>query len=310
MTMPIARWLHGLNTNPVAHLELHHQWNVIEKSRSGRIWIALALVMLLPALLASLIFFAAALLGRPLASPLTGADASDIGSTALSLGQLSLLTMNVAQYMVVMLVAYGLSSNSIAREKRGRTWENLLLTDISARTIVIGKCWASLRALYGDHIVVGVLRIGLLAYLLTALGPFALATANGGLGLVALETIPFSAGQLLMLAALVLAFTLIDTVMNTAMGLMVALLDVPGAVGISLFAVLRALATAFGLWWIVTTVNLMWFSSPGMYAVFGTGLLVVYAGLTWGMLRLAQMAAVVGSNASPAPRPVTKGSRS
>lgn len=293
----LNRLIQRLDANPVAHVELQHQWNIMEKSRSGRVWILLALVLLLPALSASLIFFGAALLGHRSPMPITFDQIERPSQTLETIGQLTLLTMNVAQYLVVMLVAYGLSNNSINREKRGKTWENLLLTDISARKIVIGKWWASLRALYGDHIVVGLLRLGMLAYLLDAFGRFLLQPALTG---AMPESYLLPVGQLLIVALFVLLFTAIDTGMNAAMGLTVALMDVPGVVGLTIFGVMRALATFLGVWFIVTAINLIWYRADALYIVYGAAFLIGYALLTWGMLWLAQVAAVVGSNASPA----------
>lgn len=292
----LNRLIQRLDANPVAHIELQHQWNVMEKSRSGRVWILLALVLLLPALLASLIFFGAGLLGHRLSAPLTFNQINSLAQSLDTIGQLTLLTMNVAQYLVVMLVAYGLSNNSINREKRGKTWENLLLTDISARKIVIGKWWASLRALYGDHIVVGLLRLGMLAYLLDTFGRFFLQPVFNG---VMPEGYILPAGQLLILALFVLLFTAIDTGMNTGMGLTVALMDVPGAVGLMIFGLMRAVATYLGVWFIINTINLLWYRGDALYVAYAFVFLIGYALLTWAMLRLAQIAAVVGSNASP-----------
>lgn len=292
----LNRLIQRLDANPVAHVELQHQWNVMEKSRSGRVWILLALVLLLPALSATLMFFGAALLGYRMPVPVLFSEIRSLSQSLETAGQLTMMTMNIAQYLVVMLVAYGLSNNSINREKRGKTWENLLLTDISARKIVIGKWWASLRALYGDHIVVGLLRLGMLVYLLDAFGRFILTPPPTG---VMPESFILPAGQLLILGLFVLLFTAIDTGMNTAMGLTVALMDVPGAVGLLIFGLMRAVATFLGVWFIINTINLVWYRGDALYVVYASAFLISYGLLTWGMLRLAQIAAVVGSNASP-----------
>jgi hypothetical protein len=80
----------------------------------------------------------------------------------------------------------------------------------------------------------------MLAYLLDAFGRFLLSPVFDG-------TMPegyiLPSGQMLILALFVLVFTAVDTGMNAAMGLTVALMDVPGVVGITIFGVMRALAT-------------------------------------------------------------------
>ena len=68
--------------------------------------------------------------------------------------------MTVAMYPVVTLITFALSANSVRREKTGHTWDYLRLTELDPQQIVIGKWWASLRALNGDHGMVMVLRLG------------------------------------------------------------------------------------------------------------------------------------------------------
>lgn len=281
-----TQWVTRWNANPIAWAELRHQWYVIERSRSGRVWIALALLMLIPALLASLVYFVIGLLRLPLPIPIDQIDTP--GELLAVTGSVALVTMNVAQYLVVMMVSFGLATNSITREKRGNTWDTLLLTNVSARQIVAGKLWASLQALYGDHLVVGLLRLGLLAYLLRLAQPFQF---DG------FEVMP---GQLLALAGLVLAFTAVDTVMNVTLALLVALLALPGAIALPVFAVLRLAATLYGLWWIVSISNVLAAERGGIaYAILGVAGVLFYALLTFMACHMATWAAVVGSNATP-----------
>lgn len=142
--------------NPVMRAELKHQQHVMTTSRSGRFWIALAMLLLIPAFLSSALFLFGAL---------TGIDISgfvgNIGGYNLVI---HLIIMNVALYAVVTLITMGLASNSIGREQTGHTWESLLLTTMDARQIIWGKWWATVRSLWGDHIMVGLLRIGLVAW--------------------------------------------------------------------------------------------------------------------------------------------------
>lgn len=142
--------------NPVMRAELKHQQHVMATSRSGRFWIALAMLLLIPAFLSSALFLFGAV---------TGIDISgfvgDIGGYNLAI---HLIIMNVALYAVVTLITMGLAANSIGREQSGHTWESLLLTTMDARQIIWGKWWATVRSLWGDHIMVGLLRIGLVAW--------------------------------------------------------------------------------------------------------------------------------------------------
>ena len=54
--------LPGWTRNPVARAELKHQRYVVDTNRAGRVWIGLALLLVVPGLLASVAFFVAALL--------------------------------------------------------------------------------------------------------------------------------------------------------------------------------------------------------------------------------------------------------
>lgn len=276
-----------LNANPIASAELNHQWHVIEKSRSGRMWIGIAILLLVPALLSSLVFYVLALLGQPLPLPLIFDQIDTVPEILATVAQMTLVTMNLAHYLVLMLVSFALATNSIMREKRGKTWENLLLTNVSARQIVVGKTWASLHALYGDQIIIGILRLGFVAYLLTTFSPFQF------------QGLTVTPGHVLVISLFVIGFTLIDAVMNVVLGLLAALLAVPGVVGLSIFGSLRVVATWYGVWWIVNTVNVMMYQPGLLFLLVGVGGLIFYAFLTWIALLGAELAAVTGSNASP-----------
>jgi hypothetical protein len=112
-------------------------------------------------------------------------------------------------------------------------------------------------------------------------------------------------GQLLLLGLFILLFSAIDTGMNAAMGLTVALMAIPGIAGVTIFGLMRAIATLLGVWFVIVTINLLWYRGDALYVVFAAVFLVGYALLTWGMLWLAQVATVVGSNASPSLAPRT-----
>lgn len=150
--------------NPILQSEFRYQRFVIERSRSGRFWIFLAILLVAPSILLSLGYAVGLLLNLfPVINwnhiPLTW---------HLNLF-LTLVVANISMYAVVTLVTIGLSSSSIRREKVKHTWSLLRLTNVSSTQIVLGKWWASIRALNGDHAMVIILRIGLLAI---ALGIF------------------------------------------------------------------------------------------------------------------------------------------
>lgn len=147
--------------NPVMHAEFRYQRHVITSSRSGWLWIALAVLLLLPGVLASVVMVGALLFGvdlEPVFSPAPWDVIAEIGVS-------SAVVMSFALYIVVTLVTLALAARSIGREQESHTWDNLLLTNMTARQIVQGKWWATLRALWGDHVLVLVLRLGFVAWL-------------------------------------------------------------------------------------------------------------------------------------------------
>lgn len=264
--------------NPILTAELNHQWFVIEKSRSGRFWIVLAVVMLLPAALTTLYLYFGSLFF----------NLRDFGTSfflfqsfnALQIGQLMLLIMNIAMTIVVTMISFGLATNSIIREKRGKTWDNLILTNVSARRLVIGKWLASMYALYGDHILVGILRLGLVAWIVA-----------GFSSRLPPDTLSIPV-HLLLFSVLVILHTLLDSALNTALGLSVMLVESASAFALSLFMLVRGVTVIFSLWLFVNVVQRL-FDTPGaLYFWHGLLGLGVYMLLTVGVLWTAQRNAV------------------
>lgn len=239
-------------SNPILIRELNHQWYVMEKSRSGRMWILLAVLMLLPALLTSLVMFVGAMFFNLSIPPIPLINGQS--PSLLAVGQALLLVMSIALYVVVMLVSFGLATNSITREKRGKTWDNLILTNISARQLVIGKWWASLQALNGDHVVVGLLRLGLVAWVVVGFRDRMLAPEP--------LSIPVA---LILFALLVVIFTLIDAMFNTALGIAVMMLDSTSAIGASIFLAVRSAVVMYGVWLFVSIVRRLYDSSGTVF---------------------------------------------
>jgi ABC-type Na+ efflux pump permease subunit len=285
----------NIRNNVIARAELRHQWYVMAKSRSGAGWIALATIMLLPAFLTGLAFFVAALIGDG-GALLNGrafeGDQEGIGPRLLSLGITLLVTMNVALYAVVTMVTVGLAGNSITRERHGRTWDALLLTNIDARQIVLGKWWATLMALWGDHLMIGLLRIGLIAYLLVAFSEV----------IPTVGDLPHSLAYLLPLAAITLLFTAVDTAFSAALGVAVPLSNFPTPITAAIVLAARVLGmiAGFYLFWVMgQTIS----DGGGLRYLIPAAIgLCGFALLTYVALRAAQWVAVRGEVSPPARR--------
>lgn len=272
--------------NPILKAELHHQRYVMEKSRTGRMWILLAVILLLPAGLTSVVLFIRGLLGQPIPGlPLVIGQPFDL----IAAGQVILLVMNIALTVVVMLVSYALATNSITREKRNRTWDSLILTNVSARSLVLGKWIASLKALDGDHIMIGMLRLGMVAWIVAGFQDRMLA-----------NTLPVQV-HLILITILVVLFTIIDAMFNTALGIGLVMGDLPDGVSTALFFLLRGLGIIYIGWLFVQIIGRL-FAQPGasyfLPGLLGLGGYLLLTGLIlWG----AGWLAVHNSLVSPSP---------
>jgi ABC-type transport system involved in multi-copper enzyme maturation permease subunit len=261
--------------HPVYLAERKYQWSVMEKSRTGLVWILLALVMLLPALLTSLyLFFSTMLWGQAV-----NVVPSQTGIDPLPTLQMLMVVMNVALYFVIALVASALANSSVEREKQGNTWELLCLTGISARELVWGKWLASMRAIFGDYVILALLRIG-----------WAVWFAAGFRVRLPADALPVSmAVGLLVLLALV--FTVVDAAFNTALSIAVAVAEPSRRTGATGLGV-RGLALLVTVWaWAQVIARL--FDSPGAtYVWHGIVFMAVYAAFTLVVVYLAQRLAI------------------
>lgn len=221
----------NLANNPVTLAEFRHQRYVLRTTRSGWMWIGLALLMLVPGLLGALYYTVLATLSLPL----TDTGDNDALLTFLTTITILMIVMNVAQYLVVTLVTLGLAARSITREKQNRTWDTLLLTNIDARTLVWGKWWASLRAVWGDHAMIGLLRVGFIGWVIVA---FQLVWPPPAFGLSS------GVGYFVPVALIGLALTAVDAAFSAALGVIAPLSDLPSSSTLSIVVGLRVLMIA------------------------------------------------------------------
>jgi hypothetical protein len=83
----------------------------------------------------------------------------------LTLPALMLGIITLATYVWMPVQALMLASESIGREKRLGTWETLLLAGVDAGQIVRGKWWATMRHIWPDFLLAGVLRLGVMTWI-------------------------------------------------------------------------------------------------------------------------------------------------
>jgi len=268
-SLSMTQVLQAADRNPVVQAEFHYQRFVIARGRVGGVWIFLAALLILPSLLMSLAFIGLALfaLAQRLVAPCVIAasicqtgpvlaeksalelipfvDQSNVFLLCLAL----LLTMMIAMSLVVTMINMALAANSIRREKDGNTWDALRLTDIGPQRIVLGKWWASLRALNGDYVMTCLLRMGFVTFYLASAGPTlqAYRLAQDGLtnGIV-LSRSTEGLTPLPLLLILTVIYSVLDAALTAALGVFSALPnDAAGSVAGSA-AFLMRLATLVG----------------------------------------------------------------
>ncbi len=144
-------------SNPIVGAEFRHQRFVIRRGRTGGLWILIAIAMLVPSFLMSIWLTIGAFV-LPYRDIVSGVIGLSNGFWVMLM-----VIMSLAMYMVVTLMTMGLSGNSIGREKRGHTWDHLRMTNLPPQKIIWGKWWASLKALRGDHLMLTLLRFGIVA---------------------------------------------------------------------------------------------------------------------------------------------------
>lgn len=248
--------LHTAERNPVVRAEFHYQRFVIARGRVGGLWILLAALLMIPALLLSIglvVVGLAALVYPPALDiiPIVSETQANPFIFVLAI----LLTMMIAMSLVVTFINMALAANSIRREKEGNTWDTLRLTDVGAERIVLGKWWASLRALNGDYVMSTVIRMGFVTFFFASIAPIldAFRQAEVRNAVVIMRSVDFLQPLPLFLL-LVLIYSALDAALTAALGVFSALPDEATGAVASSAALLVRLATLVGaaLWMYVS----------------------------------------------------------
>lgn len=259
---------------PLLRAEFRHQRFVIQRGRVGLLWILLAAALLIPAMLSALHFMHLVLVPPADIAELVGA----LGLTDTSQSWHLLLIVGVLpMYVVVTAITYGLSGNSITREKRGRTWDNLRLTGVGGWNIVFGKWLASLRAVLGDHMMSIMLRLGLVSYGLLVLNVL---QATG-------RAVPLGAVMIAWL--LTVGFGLLDAGLTAALGLLAAVQEgALGAIVGLLLGAVRLLAAAFAAGWTYVVLQALVTDSVALPALILAAVLVYSLAMVGALLAAHQ----------------------
>lgn len=257
--------------NPVMQAEFNYQRFVIDRARVGRIWILLAALMVVPSLVISIGYSVGVLFGLVPAVAWASIPESIHGSLTILL-----LVVNISMYTVVTLVTMGLSNGSIRREKDHHTWSLLRLTPVDNRKIVFGKWWASLWALNGDHTMVIVLRIGLLAMYCAVFLP-----AQHALDDITAPYALYFVGM----AVLVVIHGALDAALSAILGIAGALpnaaLGTVGTFTVMVVRLLLAIGVGYWFWTLLMRLQVGFMNAAG-FALVGIGITaLLLVGLLW-----------------------------
>lgn len=222
--------------------------------------------MLIPALLTSLGTIILTLLGVEIREIPPETDLHRALQSIINAAVILVIALNVAQSLVVTLVASGLAAESMRREHRHKTWDLLVLTGQPARSIARGKILAAFWTFRRDIWLVTILRLGLVAMIYETSRQI-----NQVVGLP-----PIHQGHLIVLFILTILWTVLDSFI--AVGTAVAAASVVRfqAMAMLIAFVIRIAGLGLGVMWLSVVCNTM-AAAPerSAYAIWGgIGILV------------------------------------
>jgi len=270
--------------HPVTQAEAQYQGRIMENTRAGSVWVGLAYLMTYPALLLSVMMYLGTLASQIIpGSIVVTFDQNNIAYVTLI--PIYMIAMSISLYVVVMLVTFGLSINSISREKQSKTWEALLLTGVDARQLVWGKWWATVRTLWKDYALVWLLRLGMIVWLIVV-------TDGEFFYRMVVPQLSPEMVYLLVTAFMVAIYTVLDAMLTAALGQMIALADRRTGAVVFLGLAIRLVMLLLQLVVPVMVFTKREVHEASFYMGFWGVCLLLYAAFIWGLLRLGQWLAV------------------
>lgn len=248
--------------SPIARAEYLHQQRSLYIRRARRwqrpfIWLLRALA----------IFTAVFIIAFEGVNLLLGSDSSRLMQVSeplafalmYALPIIALLPFTLLLHVRLLIQVQSGASDAISREKRGGTWENLLLTQVDGHRIVLGKWWATLRSIFPAVWLLLLLRVGtvvwgaLVAHRLSFNQQWQGATGQFEWVFRFNEySAPQYPARILLAAALLLLLTLATFAFAAAGGVITSLLSRRSSIGLGLAIAGRALflvGLAVGIVW-------------------------------------------------------------
>jgi hypothetical protein len=164
----------------------------------------------------------------------------------------SLIPLTLLIHFRTQLRTLAFAANTISREKRGGTWDILLLTPMSARQIVRGKWWATVRHVWRGYLLLALLRAGSILWVTFEAGRYII--HNYPVYQIEIRPHSYAPNPLAMLLgmALIAGFTLLNVLYTSAFGTLGSVFNRGGGTSLTLAIVIRlmtlsGLALAIGL---------------------------------------------------------------
>ncbi|MCB9452247.1 MAG: hypothetical protein H6672_12465 [Anaerolineaceae bacterium] len=318
----MAFTLPAFTRSVIAQAEWRHQERSTPQLRRWRRWVGQGVLVL--TLAVSLILY-----GGEIAGALLYRDPDPIIDALDALTAFA-PTVVLTLHFALMFKTLSLSANSIARERQNQTWEALVLTGVPARTIVLGKWWATVRRMGRMYLLLGLLRACIVGWISASTSRSLSIYIAGNYGGYS-EFVPPTLFQFLLVVLVMMAFTLANLGFTAACGVsasaesrqpVMALIRALVTRTIALLAIVFLLEVVVSYFQVVTfntleegdmintfalavpglldngltiTATLVVYSAPismvnTLLSVFLT--LALYAGLTWFVLGQAEKQAV------------------
>lgn len=166
-----------------------------------------------------------------------------------------------------------IASNTVLREKLSGTWETLILTDVGARQLVLGKWWAVVCMVWKNYALLAILRAGAVAGIGTMLFP---SKSNYALWY---SRIPAELPEvnILLAAAIIAVFTLLNGLFTAAAGVVGSFLGRIHSPGVTTAVATRGTAAMIPIVLLLTPIVVIFlqYEPPVYIDQFGTWPVVV-----------------------------------
>ncbi|MCI0351024.1 MAG: hypothetical protein L0Z53_16485, partial [Acidobacteriales bacterium] len=158
----------------------------------------------------------------------------------------SLIPLTLLIHFRTQLRTLAFAANTISREKRGGTWDILLLTPMSARQIVRGKWWATVRHMWRSYLLLALLRAGSILWITLEAGRYVIHSYPTYRIEIRPHYYAHDPFYMLLGVAIIAGFTLLNALYTSAFGTLGSVFNRGGGTSLTLAIAIRIM-TLIGL---------------------------------------------------------------